>query len=119
MTTAAGAGALGRYVGDKHEMRFVNGSVAKFCYCNNEGTDLMQYQGAEIDWLYFDELTHFSQHMYEFPAFFPSFASIQKICCKKIFGIPKNQLFWACLCCMAVACACFLAEFMLFWRNAL
>ena len=59
-------GTLGRYVGDKHEMRFVNGSVAKFCYCNNEGTDLMQYQGAEIDWLYFDELTHFSQHMYEF-----------------------------------------------------
>lgn len=57
---------LGRYVGDKHEMRFVNGSTARFCYCNNEGTDLTQYQGAEIDWLYFDELTHFSQHMYDY-----------------------------------------------------
>lgn len=57
---------LGKYVGDKHEYRLQNGSVIKFCYCDNEGADLMNYQGHEIDWLYFDELTHFTQGMYEF-----------------------------------------------------
>lgn len=57
---------LGKYVGDKHEFRLANGSKINFCYCDNEGTDLLNYQGAEIDWLYFDELTHFTQEMYEF-----------------------------------------------------
>ena len=57
---------LGKYVGDKHEFRLMNGSLIKFCYCDNEGTDLMNYQGHEIDWLYFDELTHFTQGMYDF-----------------------------------------------------
>lgn len=58
--------SLGKYVGDKHEFRLANGSKINFCYCDNEGTDLLNYQGAEIDWLYFDELTHFTQEMYEF-----------------------------------------------------
>ena len=58
--------SLGKYVGDKHEYRLINGSVIKFCYCDNEGTDLMNYQGHEIDWLYFDELTHFTKAMYDF-----------------------------------------------------
>lgn len=58
--------SLGKYVGDKHEYRLVNGSIIKFCYCDNEGTDLMNYQGHEIDWLYFDELTHFTKAMYDF-----------------------------------------------------
>lgn len=57
---------LGKYVGDKHEYRLINGSVIKFCYCDNEGTDLMNYQGAEIDWLYFDELTHFTRGMFDY-----------------------------------------------------
>ena len=57
---------LGKYVGDKHEFRLANGSKINFCYCDNEGTDLLNYQGAEIDWLYFDELTHFTREMYEF-----------------------------------------------------
>ncbi|MBQ8619728.1 MAG: phage terminase large subunit [Clostridia bacterium] len=57
---------IGRYVGDRHEYQLINGSIIKFCYCDNEGSDLMNYQGAEIDWLYFDELTHFTQGMYDF-----------------------------------------------------
>lgn len=57
---------LGKYVGDKHEYRLINGSVIKFCYCDNEGSDLMNYQGAEIDWLYFDELTHFTKGMFDY-----------------------------------------------------
>ena len=57
---------LGKYVGDKHEYRLINGSVIKFCYCDNEGTDLMNYHGAEIDWLYFDELTHFTKGMFDY-----------------------------------------------------
>lgn len=57
---------LGKYVGDKHEYRLANGSTIYFCYCDNEGTDLNNYQGAQIDWLYFDELTHFTKGMYDF-----------------------------------------------------
>lgn len=58
--------SVGKYVGDKHEYRLTNGSVIYFCYCDNEGSDLNNYQGAEIDWLYFDELTHFTKGMYDF-----------------------------------------------------
>lgn len=57
---------LGRYVGDKHEYRLINGSIISFCYCDNEGPDLQNHQGRQIDWLYFDELTHFSKGMYDF-----------------------------------------------------
>ena len=55
----------GRYVASAHEMRFPNGSVAHFCHLNNEG-DVHRYQGAEIHWLYFDELTHFTKGMYDY-----------------------------------------------------
>lgn len=57
---------LGRYLSSSHEMRFINGSIAHFCYVSDEGAGLLQYQGAEIQWLYFDELTHFTQQMYNF-----------------------------------------------------
>ena len=53
-------GRLGKYVASMHEMRFANGSVAHFCHLQNEGEGLLKYQGAEIHWLYFDELTHFT-----------------------------------------------------------
>ncbi|MFR3407905.1 MAG: hypothetical protein ACLTV6_15995 [Christensenellales bacterium] len=47
-------------------MRLVNGSVLHFCHLSNEGKDMLTYQGAEIQWLYFDELTHFTKPMYDF-----------------------------------------------------
>lgn len=59
-------GVLGKYVGSVHEMRFSNGSVAHFCHLSNEGDGLLKYQGAEIHWLYFDELTHFTKPMYDY-----------------------------------------------------
>lgn len=58
--------SLGTYNKGEHVMHFINGSLARFCYCDNEGPDLKSYQGAEIDWLYFDELTHFTKGMYDF-----------------------------------------------------
>ena len=57
---------LGRYKGSTHELRLINGSVMHFCFLSDEGKGLLRYQGAEIHWLYFDELTHFSQPMYEY-----------------------------------------------------
>ena len=58
--------ALGKYTAGTHEMRFTNGSVAHFCHLSNEGEGLLKYQGAEIHWLYFDELTHFTKGMYDY-----------------------------------------------------
>lgn len=57
---------IGRYVAGVHEMRFANGSVAHFCQLSNEGEGLLKYQGAEIHWLYMDELTHFTKAMYDY-----------------------------------------------------
>ena len=57
---------LGKYVASQHEMRLVNGSVMHFCHLQNEGEGLLKYQGAEIHWLYFDELTHFTKPMYDY-----------------------------------------------------
>ena len=57
---------LGRYRGSDYTMHLINGSVIHFCHLPNEGEGLLKYQGAEIQWLYFDELTHFTQHMYEY-----------------------------------------------------
>ncbi len=56
---------LGRYVESRKEYVLVNGSVIKFCHCQ-EDKDRFTYQGAEIHWLYIDELTHFSQVVYDF-----------------------------------------------------
>ena len=58
--------ALGKYTASTHRMRLVNGSVLHFCHLSNEGKDMLTYQGAEIQWLYFDELTHFTKPMYDF-----------------------------------------------------
>lgn len=52
---------LGKYVSSAHELRLSNGSVIHFCHLSNEGEGLLKYQGAEIHWLYFDELTHFTK----------------------------------------------------------
>ena len=58
--------SLGKYRASSHEYWLKNGSVIHFCYLDNEGKGLLRYQGAEIHWLYFDELTHFTQPMYEY-----------------------------------------------------
>lgn len=57
---------LGKYLSTVHEMRLMNGSVIHFCHLQNEGDGLLKYQGAEIHWLYFDELTHFTKGMYDY-----------------------------------------------------
>ncbi|MBQ2948337.1 MAG: phage terminase large subunit [Clostridia bacterium] len=57
---------IGSYKAGTHEMRFINGSIAHFCHLQNEGEGLLKYQGAEIHWLYFDELTHFTKGMYDY-----------------------------------------------------
>lgn len=57
--------SLGHYVGSTHRMTLVNGSRLNFCHLTDEAT-VHQYQGAEIHWLYFDELTHFSKPMYDY-----------------------------------------------------
>lgn len=56
---------VARYTSSDHTMRFRNGSIARFCYLADEGT-LTKYQGAQITWLYMDELTHFTKHMYDY-----------------------------------------------------
>ena len=57
--------ALGSYFAASHDFRLVNGSVMRFRYCANE-KDKINYQGAEIHWLFVDELTHFDQSVYEY-----------------------------------------------------
>lgn len=57
---------LGKYVSSAHELRLSNGSVIHFCHLSDEGQGLLKYQGAEIHWLYFDELTHFTKPMYDY-----------------------------------------------------
>ncbi|MEG0751211.1 MAG: phage terminase large subunit [Oscillospiraceae bacterium] len=51
------------YAKTEHEMRFINGSVVEFGYCDSE-TDVYRYQSAEYDVIRFDELTHFTEFMY-------------------------------------------------------
>lgn len=57
---------LGQYRAYNHEMKLINGSVIHFCHLSDEGEGLLKYQGAEIHWLYFDELTHFTKPMYDY-----------------------------------------------------
>lgn len=57
---------LGTYSASHYAFRLVNGSTMRFCHCNNEDADKLRYQGAEIHWLYIDELTHFRRDTYEY-----------------------------------------------------
>ena len=57
--------ALAKYNGGRHEMRLPNGSRICFRHCAN-ANDRMNYAGAEIQWLYFDELTSFEEEIYTF-----------------------------------------------------
>ena len=52
-----------RYNSSNHRGTFANGSMIEFGYCDSE-RDVYRYQGAEYDVIRFDELTHFTDHMY-------------------------------------------------------
>lgn len=56
---------LGVFRGADHELLFVNGSVMKFRHLQTD-EDKFKYQGAEINRLYIDELTHFTKSQYDF-----------------------------------------------------
>lgn len=57
--------SLAAYNVARHDMRLRNGSEIHFRHCNNEA-DMNDYAGAEIHWLYVDELTSFTEGIYEF-----------------------------------------------------
>ncbi len=56
---------LGKYNTGKHEYHLKNGSIIRFRHCASKN-DMHLYQGAEIQFLYFDELTLFEQEIYDF-----------------------------------------------------
>jgi hypothetical protein len=56
---------LGTYSTNRHEFELVNGSMLKFRHCNTVA-DVYAYQGAEIQFLYIDELTHFPKAVYDY-----------------------------------------------------
>ena len=56
---------LYNYNGSRHEMKLFNGSYIHFRHCAAV-SDMYSYQGAEIHWLYFDELTHFEIEIYDY-----------------------------------------------------
>jgi hypothetical protein len=62
---ASAPAQLCTYKASKHDMELVNGSVLRFRHCLNE-SDRFLYQGAEIHWLFIDEVTHFTKPMYDF-----------------------------------------------------
>ena len=53
------------YNAGKHEFRFKNGSKILFRHCENE-SDRFDYSGLEAQFMYFDELTTFTQVIYDF-----------------------------------------------------
>ena len=57
--------AIYSYNSSKHTLRFNNGSVTDFGFCDNEN-DVYKYQSAEYDVIRIDEATHFTQMMYEY-----------------------------------------------------
>lgn len=56
---------LGRYVSGAHEYRLNNGSIIHFRHCASM-EDMYTYAGAEIHFLYFDELTTFEREIFDF-----------------------------------------------------
>lgn len=57
--------SIGIYRSGSHDMDLINGSSIHFRHCHREA-DRYNYQGAEIDWLYIDELTSFSKVMFDY-----------------------------------------------------
>lgn len=57
--------AIAKYNVGRHDMELMNGSVVHFRHCASEA-DMYNYAGAEIQWLYIDELTSFERTIYDF-----------------------------------------------------
>ena len=56
---------VGSYSAAAHEVRLRNGSVMKFRHVQRDD-DVYRYQGAEMQYLYIDELTHFPKGVYDY-----------------------------------------------------
>lgn len=56
---------VGKYNEAKKRWSFVNGSMIEFAYMDKEA-DVYNYQGAEYDFIYWDELTHFTETQYTY-----------------------------------------------------
>jgi hypothetical protein len=56
---------LGKYREQKRRWEFKNGSMIHFCHCQYE-KDVFVYQGAEIHILLIDELTTFTEFIYDY-----------------------------------------------------
>ncbi len=56
---------LGKYNAGRHEIELPNHSVIHFRHCAHRD-DRLLYRGAEVQWLYFDELTSFEEEIYDF-----------------------------------------------------
>lgn len=56
---------IGEYNESKKRWTFPNGSTIEFAYMKAEG-DVYNYQGAEYDFIYWDELTHFTYTQYTY-----------------------------------------------------
>lgn len=57
--------AIANYNVGRHDMELLNGSVIHFRHCSAVA-DMYNYAGAEIHWLYIDELTSFEKEIYDF-----------------------------------------------------
>jgi hypothetical protein len=56
---------IGKYKDQKRRWEFFNGSMLHFCHCQYE-QDVFNYQGAEIHLLLIDELTTFTEFIYDY-----------------------------------------------------
>ena len=56
---------LGTYNASRHEYTLGNGSVLHFRNCRGT-SDMYEYAGTEIHWLYIDELTSFERPVYDY-----------------------------------------------------
>jgi len=57
--------SLATYNAGRHEFKLLNGSKILFRHCENEA-DRFKYSGLEAQFMYFDELTTFTQVIYDF-----------------------------------------------------
>lgn len=57
--------AIAHYNVGRHDMELINGSACHFRHCASV-QDMYNYAGAEIHWLYIDELTSFEREIYDF-----------------------------------------------------
>ena len=56
---------IGKYKVKDHRWELISGSMLHFCHAQHEN-DIFQYQGAEIHLLLIDELTTFTEFMYDY-----------------------------------------------------